>query len=210
MDYSASCNRHISVVLFDVGGVLVETSGVGTMLAWMNHRVSAEELWKMWLTNPAVRAFETGKMPADEFADRVIAGFRLPVRQEEFLRELTTWSATFFPGAVELVERIPSRYLRATLCNSNAIHWPCLMQNQRFSNAFVYHFASHLIGKIKPDEAAFRHVVEVIRCDPREVLFLDDNELNVLGATAVGMNAMRVKGVAEATRVLIASDVIAD
>jgi putative hydrolase of the HAD superfamily len=203
-------DRAISVVLFDVGGVLVEPSGVAIMLAWMNHRVSAEELWKMWLTNPAVRAFETGKMPADEFADHVIADFGLPVRRAEFLREMETWSATFFPGAVELVERIPSLYLRATLCNSNPIQWPHLMQNERFTNAFVHHFASHLIGKIKPDEGAFRHVVDVLRCDPREVLFLDDNELNVLGARAVGMNAIRVKGVAEARRVLIAMDVIAD
>jgi putative hydrolase of the HAD superfamily len=203
-------DRAISVVLFDVGGVLVETSGVRTMLAWMNHRVSTEELWKMWLTNPVVRAFETGKIPADEFADDVIAGFGLPVRREEFLREMATWSATFFPGAVELVERIPSCYLCATLCNTNSIHWPCLMQNERFSNAFAHHFASHLIGKIKPDDAAFRHVLDVLRCEPQEVLFLDDNELNVRGAKAVGMNAMPVRGVTEATRVLIAMDVIAD
>src|SRR5215475_6593619 len=197
-------DRSISVVLFDVGGVLVETSGVRTMLAWMNYRVSTEELWKMWLTNQAVRAFETGKMAADEFGDQVIAAFQLPVPREEFLRELAASSATFIPGAIELVERIPSRYLRATLCNSNPIHWPCLMQNQRFSNAFRHHFASHLIGKVKPDEAAFRHVVDVLGCDPQEVLFLDDNEQNILGAKAVGMNAIQVKGVAEAARVLIA------
>jgi|RhiMetdeSRZDD1v2_1073273.scaffolds.fasta_scaffold464039_2 FMN phosphatase YigB (HAD superfamily) len=203
-------DRTIRVVLFDVGGVLVETSGVATMLAWMEHRVSTEKLWKMWLTSPVVRAFETGKMSADEFADQVIAGFGLPVRHEEFLREMATWSRTFFPGAVALVERIPSRYLRATLCNSNSIHWPYLMQNERFANAFVHHFASHVIGKIKPDEAAFRHVVDVLRCDPQEVLFLDDNEINVLGAKTVGMKAVRVKGIAEATRALIALDVIAD
>ena len=55
---------------------------------------------------------------------------------------MTIWSRTFFPGAVELVERIPSRYLRATLCNSNSIQWPYLMQNERFAKAFVHHFAS--------------------------------------------------------------------
>jgi putative hydrolase of the HAD superfamily len=200
----------IRVVLFDVGGVLVETSGVGTMLAWMGHRISAEDLWKMWLTSPVVRAFETGRMSNDEFADQVIADFGLPVRREEFLREMATWSATFLPGAVELVERIPVRFVRATLCNSNPIHWPHLMQNDRFSNAFLYHFASHLTGKIKPDEAAFRHVIENLRCDPQEVLFLDDNELNVIGANAVGMKAMRVRGVAEARRALINLNVIAD
>lgn len=200
----------IRVVLFDVGGVLVETSGVGALLAWMEHRVSQEELWKMWLTSPVVRAFETGKMPADEFADHVIAGFGLLIRREEFLRAMVNWARTFFPGALELVDRIPSQYVRATLTNSNSIQWPHLMQNERFANAFVHHFASHVIGKIKPDEAAFRHVVDVLRCDPQEVLFLDDNELNVLGAKAVGMNAIRVKGIAEATTALIVFGVVVD
>jgi glucose-1-phosphatase len=202
-------DRVIRVVLFDIGGVLVETSGVGTMLDWMEQRLSGEELWKMWLTSPAVRAFETGKMPADEFADHVIAEFGLPVCQEEFLREMATWSRTFFPGAMDLVDRIPSRYVRATLSNSNPLQWPHLMQNDRFVKAFKHHFASHLIGKIKPDEAVFRHVVDALRCHPHEVLFLDDNELNVVGAKALGMNAMRVKGISEAMRALIALDVIA-
>jgi len=202
-------DKVIRVVLFDIGGVLVETSGVRTMLDWMKHRVTGEQLWKMWLTSAAVRRFETGRMPADEFADHVIAEFGLPVRREEFLREVATWSR-FFPGAVELVRRIPSRYLRATLSNSNSIQWAQFMQNKQFADAFLHHFASHLIGKIKPDEDAFRHVVDVLRCDPEEVLFLDDNELNVLAAKAVGMNAVRVNGVAEASRVLIALGVIAD
>jgi hypothetical protein len=44
----------------------------------------------------------------------------------------------------------------------------------------------------------------------RKCCFSNDNELNVLGAKTVGMNAVRVKGIAEATRALIALDVIAD
>jgi len=97
----------ISVVLFDVGGVLVEPSGVATMLAWMDNRVSTEELWKMWLTSPTVRSFETGKLSAEDFADRIIADFGLPVLGSEFLREMTRWSVTLFPGAIELIERVP-------------------------------------------------------------------------------------------------------
>jgi hypothetical protein len=36
----ASENQEIRVVLFDVGGVLVEVSGVPTMLAGMGNRIS--------------------------------------------------------------------------------------------------------------------------------------------------------------------------
>lgn len=194
--------RSLRVVLFDIGGVLVEPSGVDTMLAWMDHRVSAEELWKLWLTSPVVRAFETGKMAPGEFADRVIADFALPVPRAEFLRQMALWSITLFPGALELVERVPAHYLRATLCNTNSIHWPGLMKNQRLAGAFAHHFASHLTGKIKPDEEAFRHVVDALGCTTQEVLFLDDNELNVAGARAAGMHAVRVKGPLQAEAAL--------
>lgn len=198
----------IRVVLFDIGGVLVETSGVATMLAWMGHRVSADELWKMWLTSPNVRAFETGRLSAEDFSERVIAEFQLPVSCSEFLRQMKNWSVAPFPGAVDLLQRIPPVYLRATLCNSNPVHWECLLQNKGLINAFSYHFASHLVGKIKPDEEAFRHVAEALACDPEEVLFLDDNELNVAGAKSIGMKAVRVKGISEAEHVLVDFGVI--
>lgn len=173
------------------------------MLAWMRNTVSAEELWRMWLTSPCVRAFETGRLSSEEFADQVIADFRLPVQRDGFLEEMTRWSVTLFPGAIELIEQIPMRYVRATLCNTNVIHWKHLMRNTTLTRAFPHHFASHLIGKIKPDAEAFQHVTEALRCEPQEVLFLDDNEMNVGGARSVGMQGVRVRGIAEAKRALV-------
>ena len=208
MELRASSTSTIRVVLFDVGGVLVETSGVATMLEWMSNRVSAEQLWRMWLTSCCVRAFETGRLLPEVFADQAIAEFDLPVSRETFLDEMTRWSVMLFPGAIELVEQIPPQYVRATLCNTNVIHWKYLMRNEGLTRAFAHHFASHLIGKIKPDVEAFQHVTDALQCEPREVIFLDDNEMNVVAARSVGMQAVRVKGISEAKRALVASGVL--
>jgi putative hydrolase of the HAD superfamily len=70
---------HIRIVLFDVGGVLVELPGVPTTLAWIGNRVSHEELSRMWLTSPVVRAFETGRATPEVVADQLIAEMALPV-----------------------------------------------------------------------------------------------------------------------------------
>lgn len=203
MNLRDSSSNSIRVVLFDIGGVLVEPSGVTTMLAWMRNAVSEEELWTMWLTSPCVRAFETGRLSPEEFADEVILDFRLPVQREQFLQEMTRWSVTPFPGAVELIEQISPRYVRATLCNTNVIHWKYLMRNAGLAKAFPHHFASHLIGKIKPDAEAFHYVTQALGCDPKQVLFLDDNEMNVVGARSVGMEGVRVRGPAEAKCALV-------
>ena len=198
----------IRVVLFDIGGVLVEPSGVATMLAWMHNRVSADQLWRMWLTSSSVRAFETGRLSPAAFADQAIAEFGLPVPAEVFLGEMTRWSVTLFPGAIELVEQIPPQYVRATLCNTNVIHWNYLMGNTGLNRAFPHHFASHLMGKIKPDAEAFQHVTDALQCEPLEVIFLDDNDMNVVAARSLGMQAVRVRGIAEAKHALVASGVL--
>ncbi len=200
--------NQIRVVLFDVGGVLVELSHVPTMLAWMGNRVSPEELWRMWLTSPVVRAFETGRSTPDVFADRLIAEMALPIGRDQFLDEFTRWTLGLFPGALDLVGRVPRSYTLATLCNSNAVHWPRLMKDMRLAEVFDHHFPSHLTGKIKPDAEAFHLVTDALDCAAAEVLFLDDNQLNVEAAKRVGMNAVQVRGITEAERVLVGVGVI--
>jgi glucose-1-phosphatase len=198
----------IRVVLFDLGGVLVELSGVPAMLSWMNNRVSPEELWRMWLTSPAVRAFETGRTPPETFAEELIAEMALPVAGDQLLREFSSWPRCLFPGALDLIARVPRRYTRATLSNSNALHWPRLMEDMRLEDAFDRHFASHLTGKIKPDEDAFHHVMNALQCVAEEVLFLDDNQLNVETARRIGMKAFRIEGLPGAERALVEAGVL--
>jgi putative hydrolase of the HAD superfamily len=200
--------NQIRVVLFDVGGVLVELSGVPTMLAWMGDRASSEELWRMWLTSPTVRAFETGRATPEAFAERLIAEMQLPVSRDHLLEEFTRWPRDLYPGTLEVIRRVPQRYMRATLCNSNVLHWPRMMNEMRLGAAFDHHFASHLMGKIKPDEEVFHHVTANLACRAEEVLFMDDNQLNVDAAKKVGMKAFQVKGIAAAEKVLVEAGVI--
>ena len=135
------------------------------MLAWMRNSVSPEQLWRMWLTSSCVRAFETGRLSSEAFADQVIAEFGLPVPRERFLDEMTRRSVILFPRCYGTRRADPPQYVRATLCNTNVIHWKYLMRNERLTRAFPHHFASHLIRKIKPDAEAFQHVTDALRCD---------------------------------------------
>ena len=192
----------ISVVLFDVGGVLVELNGMETMLGWLGSAMTAEEMWVKWLRSDSVRRFETGLMESDEFAVAVTREFELDIEPARFLASFERWPLGLYPGALDMVARVPGRYRRALLSNSNALHWPRLVNDMGLGAAFEHQFVSHIIGKIKPDRAAFAHVVENLGCLPQQVLFLDDNQLNVDAARSVGMHATRVVGPLEAQRVL--------
>jgi putative hydrolase of the HAD superfamily len=192
----------IQVLLFDVGGVLVELSGVDTMLEWLGRRVTVDEMWRMWLQSDPVRKFETGQIDANEFAAAVTSEFGLPIGPQQFLDAFIGWPTGLYPGTLEMLARIPRSYRRAILSNSNALHWPRVLGEMQLGAAFENHFVSHLTGRIKPDSDAFEHVVDSLGCVPAQVLFLDDNSLNVESARRFGMHAIQVRGAAETRGVL--------
>ena len=205
MDVAATrtSSADIRVLLFDVGGVLVELGGVEVILEWLGNRISADELWQRWLQSQAVRRFETGQIDAPQFAAGVIAEFGLAVDPQQFLDSFVGWPTGLYPGTLEMLARIPPRYQRALLSNSNALHWPRVLGEMGLGAVFDNHFVSHLTGRIKPDPEAFEHVLESLGCRPAQVVFFDDNALNIEAARQLGMHAVRVRGLGEATQALI-------
>ena len=187
----------IKVILFDLGGVLVELTGVPIMLKWTNHRYDDETLWEAWLNSPAVRSFEIGYSTAEQFADELIKEMDLPVGKAEFIQRFRKWPKGLFPGVPDLIQRLKNNYTLACLSNSNVLHWPILMKEMGLEKMFQYHFASHLMGKVKPDKESFVYVLQRLGCNASSVLFLDDNDINVKSAKEIGMIAYRVKSPGE-------------
>jgi glucose-1-phosphatase len=200
----------IRVVLFDVGGVLVQLSGVATVLSWVADRWTPAEVWRRWLQSPAVRAFETGRTDADTFAADLVAELELGVEPGLFLESFAGWPTGLYPGARELVARIPTHFTRALLSNSNALHWPRVLDEFGLGALFEHRFVSHLTGRIKPDRDAFEHVVSALGCDPAGVFFLDDNLVNVEAARDVGMQAALVSGIEGVEQALRQAGILVD
>ena len=179
----------IRCVLFDVGGVLVELGGIQPMLDWMRKRTDVAGLWRAWLASDAVRAFERGRVDIDTFAQRVVDEFELTVDAPTFLAGFEAWPKRPLPGAHDLLRDVRPGVIRATLSNTNAAHWPRVLNEMDFERHFDHHFASHLIDRIKPDPDAFEYVANRVGVAPSEILFVDDNAINVDAARAVGLEA---------------------
>jgi glucose-1-phosphatase len=198
----------LRVILFDLGGVLVQLDGVATLLELLEHRMSADDIWRLWASSPSVRAFETGKLAPAEFAAAVLGELAVELEPQRFLESFVGWPNALYPGALDLLASIPRRYQRAVLSNSNAVHWARVIDGMQLAPTLDHYFSSHLIGKMKPDVAAFEHVLKALDCKPEEVLFLDDNVRNVDAASSIGMHAFLVKGAAAARRTLLDAGVI--
>ena len=188
----------IEIILFDVGGVLVELTGVDQMMAWTENRHSVEELWRLWLESPTVRDFESGSIEAEAFACRLVEEFELSTQPDTLLASFDGWIAGPFPEAVPLLDRLRDRYRLGTLSNTNKRHWPIFLDRMGMGPRFDHHFPSHETGKLKPDRECFDNVILLLGVDPSHLLFLDDNEINVIAARESGLQSERVVGAIEA------------
>jgi glucose-1-phosphatase len=193
--------RMIRVVLFDLGGVLVELGGVSEF-AGMIGVSDPQQVWARWLGSPAVRRFETGRCTSDEFGCEAVAEFGLGLEPAVFLDRFLSWPRGLFQGAELLVRELRDDVIPACLSNTNQLHWDRQLGAPVLKELFRHWFLSHELGLIKPDAEVFTHVVEKLACAPGEILFLDDNMLNVEGARSVGLDAHRVEGVTQARALL--------
>lgn len=190
----------IEVILFDLGGVLIELAGVEKMLEWSPGLGTTDELWRRWLHSDAVRRFETGAIGRQDFATAVTAEFGVPVGPDEFLAAFTWWPRSVFPGAMELLATMRERYRLASVSNTNEIHWARFSEAWSLDASFHHNFPSHLVGKLKPDAEYFLHVLDAVDVPAERVLFIDDNTINVEAAAKLGMVTRRVAGVDGARR----------
>lgn len=197
----------IDVVLFDLGGVLIDFGGVAPMKALAGIE-SDDELWERWLTCRWVRSFERGHCSADDFAVGVIGDWGLSLEPEAFLDAFRSWPGGPLRGADALLESVQRAVPAGCLSNTNALHWEDQFARWPILDAFDYRFLSFELGTVKPDREVFDRVAQLVPAPPSRILFLDDNTLNVEGAAAAGFAAVRVRGVAEARRALVAAGVL--
>jgi len=198
------------VLLFDLGGVLIELVGQPIRNEWIAGHDTPEVSWQKWLTSDAARAFETGRISADDFARQIVAEMNLTISEAQFKQYFTDWPVGLYPGVLNLLRQLENDFELALFSNSNELHWGRKMHEMQLDGCFGHYFASHKIGLAKPDAAAFRYVIEHLPADPDTILFLDDNQMNIDAARAQGMQAERTCGFNEVKAVLAARGISYD
>jgi HAD superfamily hydrolase (TIGR01509 family) len=186
--------RH-QVILFDLGGVLVEFDGIEPLIALTNGRLDREGARRFWLESPWVRRFEIGACPPMAFAAGIADELNLSISPDALLREFLSWEKGPYPGALDLLKTLRSHFTLACLSNNNILHWNYLRDQLGFGNPFHVSYLSHELGLIKPDDAVFHAVLGDLHVPGPQILFLDDNPECVEAALRSGIDARRVNGI---------------
>ena len=198
--YIAALEKHdVDVVVFDLGGVLVEVDPPTAVAADDCYLPEMEIINNLCAEVPEVIGFETGNVSAEEFGEAVVAKFELPLTVADFLSRYKDLIRRAVPTMQELVRDISDRYSVCCLSNTNPLHWTKVGEITNYCEFFDQVFLSYELGLVKPDIRIFRRMLQELEVAPEKVMFFDDKAENVEAARQSGFCAMLVTSIAEAT-----------
>ena len=182
------------VLLFDLGGVLIDFAGFEEMRRLLPEVSDRSEIRDRWIHSESVQIFERGNITPEEFARRLVEEFHLELSAEEFILEFVSWARGPYPGALSVLRRLHNSHRIACLSNSNELHTP-LHRASIHPHVDSFYFSDE-IGLVKPDREIFEHVIRDLAVSRRKIAFFDDTPVNVEAAREVGLTAYLVDGIA--------------
>jgi putative hydrolase of the HAD superfamily len=177
------------LVIFDLGGVLV-TRAPERMIEEFAAAAGRPpmEVARM-IADPAMQAFEMGRMSPVECFDHVRRQLGLPW---DFARFTEAWNGMLGEdrAATALLAPLRRRYQLSVLSNTNPLHdahirsrWPAFGQIQRWT-------VSYEVGMMKPDPRIYAQALEQAGVRAAEAVYVDDVEEFVEAGRRVGLTAI--------------------
>ncbi|MCB1646251.1 MAG: HAD family phosphatase [Pseudomonadales bacterium] len=180
-------DNEIEVLLFDLGGVIIELSDLSEVMA--GTPVASTELMQHWAKSEHVFQFESGRCDRHTFARGIIEEFGLSHEPEDFLEAFGRWPTGFYEGSLQLLAELKTHYHTACLSNTNDLHWDSFATESAFVDGFHDHFLSFRMGLMKPGQEIFRAVLAQLDVPADRILFFDDSPRNVEAARQSGLQA---------------------
>jgi FMN phosphatase YigB (HAD superfamily) len=182
-------------LLFDLGRVVLDIDFKRALACWAGHAgCEPSDIAGRFAADDVLKQYESGKIGDAAYFAQLRAQLGVGISDAQLLEG---WNAIFvgeIPGIAPLLASAAERLPLYALSNTNPPHIA------HFSSAYadvLSHFRelylSSTIGLLKPNAAAYDHVVEAIGVPASRVLFFDDLAENVEGARARGLHAIHVK-----------------
>ncbi len=195
-----SIRGNIDTIIFDFGGVLFDVDYHAPVREFIKLGASKfDGLYSKSAQNDLFNRLEKGEITELEFWS--LLNEILQVEADYSAME-HAWNAILIgmsKSRAEWVAKMQKHYRTFILSNTNSIHVRAFERMideeigiQKFKNGFEAVYYSNEIGMRKPDENAFKYVVEQNELDPARTLFIDDSIQHVVGARIAGLHAFHL------------------
>ena len=142
--------------------------------------------------NSIIKDLEKGKLSEEDFLETIKSNLNSAIDKITIAK---IFSEIFWEN-VELTKLLPDlrkNYNLFLLSNTNIIHRKFGWDHYNFLKNFDKLFLSYEIGHVKPEEEIYKFVINEIKLNPAEVLYIDDIEEYVIAAKNLGWNAVQFK-----------------
>ncbi|HEX2963402.1 MAG TPA: HAD family phosphatase [Ignavibacteriales bacterium] len=185
-------NRKYSVIVFDLGNVLIPFD-YSIMMKRLDQ--VEEGLGKKFMDHYKAnyhihRQFERGKLTNDEFIEIMLKSCNGSLDRETFCRY---YSEIFRLNndVVALIPELKKKYKVVLLSNTNDIHRQYGYKQYEFLKHFDKLILSHEVKAVKPEPEIYKAVEAFTQVPAEEHIFVDDVLEYVEGAKKMGWDAVQ-------------------
>ena len=192
----------IRAIIFDIGGVLLQTADWRYRHQWDDQLSLAHgTVEELVFNSPLGTAAQLGQVTLEAHWQAVgrhlgVAGDRLAQLRRDF------WAGDRFNQSLaDLIRQLHGPYQTAVISNAFDDLRQVLTAEFGLADAFDLIVVSAEEGIMKPQAAIYERTLARLDCPPNEAIFIDDNQANIAGAQAVGLQTIhyqRGMAVAEA------------
>lgn len=206
--------------IFDLGNVLIRlrpldeilritgiglapgtSAGTVPVSAPVFHGIQGDPIGRL-RADPIFDHFERGRASEAEFLDALRRAFAVTLDDDKIRSLYEGILGEPEPGMEEILEDLRDRGIRVVgLTDTSPMH---LVHLDRYAGvrALEQVVASCRTSLRKPEAGAYRAALEVLGTEPSCTLFVDDQQANVEGARALGLQGVVFRGAADLRTVL--------
>ena len=203
-------NSKIRLVLFDIGGVVIEWQD-----SWLYHQVAQKygidenKLSKECETE--IPRLHSGEIQESEFWKTIgkkINSEEIMSINRSFFYEIFKKEIKLNHEVLSLVKKIKKKGFKVGVLSNLEKSTNLVLNELGMFEDFEFQFLSHRIGFAKPNKRIFEYVLKKIPFKKNEIIFIDDKPQNVKAAITLGINAIQYSNVKQLHHDLCQIDVL--
>lgn len=166
------------VVLFDMMGVIFKEGRFSRLI----HELVPKS--KLSTIRRRYNLFRVGAINDVQFWDGLVDD---PINTEERFLNKFKLDKEFLP----LIRKLRRRKYRLAILSNIPRKWKnCLLKKYKIEKYFDTLIFSCDIGVAKPDRTAYLTAIAILKTDPKEIMFIDDELDNLIPAKRIGMKTI--------------------
>ncbi len=182
-------------IIFDLGRVLVNIDTRREKFAALMESmdIPVNQIFSIYWREPEVEMHMTGKISSLQFHQAATDRYNLKIDYAAFV---DAWCDLLspLPGMKALFDKIADRHPVGLLSDTDPLHWARAKELLPWLRRIPHPSLSFNIGYLKPHPETYKAAARDCETTPENCLFIDDSQINIDGARAVGMAAILFQG----------------